>query len=223
MTSTDSTGTLRQRVEFTAAGVELYGRLAVPETAGGIVVFAQSGGSGRDCMRNGCVEALMNDAGFATLLFDLLTPAEQADRANMFAIEVLAARLIDVTRWVGSRPDTAALPIGYLGAGTGAAAALVAADDPRLHVAAVVSRGGRPDLAAAQLPTVTAAALFIVAERDAMVLRFNHAAREAMSAECSIEVIRHATHLFEEPGALEQVAVLARDWFIRHLVAHSAR
>lgn len=223
MTSIDTTAvTLRQRVRFTAAGVDLHGDLAIPETPRAMIVFVHGSGSSGESLRNRCVETMMNDAGLATFVFDLLTPAEQADRANMFAIDAMAARLIEATRWLGSRPDTAALPIGYFGAGTGAGAALVAAADPRTSVAAVVSRGGRPDLAAAHLARVTAATLLIVGGRDEMVLRFNHCAREAMSADCRLSVVPDATHLFEEPGALEQVAALARDWFIRHLVSHSA-
>ncbi|MCF6391198.1 hypothetical protein L2K20_29955 [Mycobacterium sp. MBM] len=218
MTSIDTTAvTLRQRVRFTAAGVDLHGDLAIPETPRAMIVFVHGSGSGAESLRNRCVETMMNDAGLATFVFDLLTPAEQADRSNMFAIDAMAARLSDVTRWLGSRPDTAALPIGYFGAGTGAAAALVAAADPRTSVAAVVSRGGRPDLAGARLAEVTAATLLIVGERDAMTLRFNHRARAAIAAECRLEVIAGATHLFEEAVALEQLADFACDWLTRHL------
>ena len=159
----------------------------------------------------------MNEAGLATLLFDLLTPAEERNRANVFDIELLASRLVDVTGWLAGQADTAALPVGYFGASTGAGAALVAATDPRVKVAAVVSRGGRPDLAGEALTKVAAPTLLIVGGRDDVVLELNRRAQATMPGECEITVVPGATHLFEEPGTLEQVAMLAGEWFLDHL------
>lgn len=209
-------------VRLTSGAVELEGHLTVPEHPRGAVVFAHGSGSSRHSLRNRYVAKVLNDAGFATLLFDLLTQSEEADRANVFDIDLLAGRLVDVTVWLTSRPDIMALPIGYFGASTGAGAALSAAADKRVTVSAVVSRGGRPDLAGAHLCDVTAPTLLIVGERDEMVLELNRRAEAAMSAECTIAVVPGATHLFEEDGTLEQAAELARDWFVRHLVRHAA-
>jgi putative phosphoribosyl transferase len=147
----------------------------------------------------------------------LLTPAEERNRANVFDIELLAGRLVDVSRSLASQPDTASLPIGYFGASTGAGAALVAATDPRVQVGAVVSRGGRPDLAGRSLANVVAPTLLIVGGRDEVVLELNRRAQAAIPRECELTVVPGATHLFEEPGALEQVAKLACDWFVDHL------
>ncbi len=160
---------------------------------------------------------VLNAAGLATLLFDLLTPDEELNRANVFDIELLAGRLVDVTGWLASQPDTAALPVGYFGASTGAGAALTAAANPRATVAAVVSRGGRPDLAGQALTKVRTPTLLIVGGYDEIVLDLNRRAASVMPGTCEIVVVPRATHLFEEPGTLEQVAVLARDWFIDHL------
>ncbi len=160
---------------------------------------------------------VLNRAGLATLLFDLLTLDEERNRANVFDIELLARRLVDVTGWLASQPDIAALPVGYFGASTGAGAALVAAAHPRVNVAAVVSRGGRPDLAGSALTKVRVPTLLIVGGRDDVVLELNRRAQAMMLRECELTVVPGATHLFEEPGTLVQVAVLARDWFIDHL------
>ena len=159
----------------------------------------------------------MNRAGLATLLFDLLTPPEERNRVNVFNIELLAGRLVDVTRWLASQPDTASLPVGYFGASTGAGAALVAATDPRVNVGAVVSRGGRPDLAGRSLANVDAPTLLIVGGRDEVVLELNRRAQAAIPGKCELTIVPGATHLFEEPGTLEQVAKLACDWFVDHL------
>ena len=159
----------------------------------------------------------MNQAGLATLLFDLLTPAEERNRANVFDIEGLAGRLIDVTGWLASDPDTASLPVGYFGASTGVGAALVAATDPSVKVEAVVSRGGRPDLAGRYLAAVAAPTLLIVGGRDEVVLELNRRAQAVIPGQCDVAVVPGATHLFEEPGTLEQVAKLACDWFTDHL------
>ncbi|OAN39954.1 phosphoribosyltransferase family protein [Mycolicibacterium iranicum] len=209
-------------VQITSGLVELEGYLTIPSHARGAVIFAHGSGSSRHSLRNRYVAKVLNEAGFATLLFDLLTPAEEANRANVFDIEMLARRLIDATSWLAGRSDIAGLPLGYFGASTGAGAALRAAAASRVDVKAVVSRGGRPDLAGAKLADVTAATLLIVGDRDEIVLELNSRARDAMSAECAIAVVPGATHLFEEPGALEQVARLARDWFLGKLALHTA-
>ena len=200
-----------------AAGVAVGGRLTVPQQPRGIVVFAHGSGSSRHSPRNRYVAEVLQAARLATLLFDLLTEAEERDRSNVFDIGLLAARLVDVTTWLRSARDVAGLQVGYFGASTGAGAALRAAADPRADVFAVVSRGGRPDLAGDFLAEVTAPTLLIVGSRDDVVLDLNRQAAAAMSAECEVAVVDGATHLFEEPGTLEQVAVLAREWFRDHL------
>ncbi len=209
-------------VRLTTTTADLDVLLTIPEHACGAIIFAHGSGSSRLSVRNQYVAKVLNDAGFATLLFDLLTPAEEADRANVFDIGLLAHRLVDVTGWLTSQPGTAGLPIGFFGASTGAGAALAAAADERIDIAAVVSRGGRPDLAGPRLADVTAPTLLIVGGRDEIVLELNRRAQAAMIAECRIAVIDGATHLFEEPGTLERAASLARDWFIRHLVGVAA-
>jgi predicted phosphoribosyltransferase/predicted alpha/beta-hydrolase family hydrolase len=197
--------------------VDLVGHLVVPEEARGIVVFAHGSGSSRLSPRNEFVAHFLNEAGFATLLFDLLTLREERDRANVFAVEGLAVRLAAATTWVQSRAETASLPIGYFGASTGAAAALIAAADPRSPVGAIVSRGGRPDLAAGRLAGVRAPVLLIVGGNDETVLRWNRDAARELTNTGALEVVPGATHLFEEPGALETVAELARRWFSKYL------
>ena len=206
-----------EEVEVAAGAVMVAGHLTIPEHPTGVVVFAQGSASSRHSPRNRYVAEVLNRAGLATLLFDLLTPAEERDRANVFDIELLAGRLVDVTGWLAGQPDTASLPVGFFGASTGAGAALVAATDPRVRVAAVVSRGGRPDLAGESLTKVHAPTLLIVGGYDEIVLDLNRRAGAVMPGTCEIVVIPRATHLFEEPGTLAQVAVLARDWFIDHL------
>jgi putative phosphoribosyl transferase len=201
-------------VEVSAAGVRLAGDLVVPEAARGVVLFAHGSGSSRHSPRNRSVASALNRAGLGTLLFDLLTEAEAADRANVFDIEILARRLVGATQWLRTR---AYVPIGYFGASTGAAAALWAASTTGEEVGAVVSRGGRPDLAGSRLPGVRAPTLLIVGGRDTTVLDLNRQARTALRCENRLEVVPGATHLFEEPGALEEVAELARDWFTAHL------
>ncbi|WP_455356174.1 alpha/beta family hydrolase [Streptomyces sp. SYSU K217416] len=201
-------------VEVAAGGLRLAGDLTVPEGAAAVVMFAHGSGSSRHSPRNRLVAAALNRAGLGTLLFDLLTTAEEADRANVFDIETLAGRLADATAWLRRRQ---ALPVGYFGASTGAAAALWAAADPGADIAAVVSRGGRPDLAGPRLTGVRAPTLLIVGGRDAMVLDLNRVAQRQLRCENRLEVVPGATHLFEEPGALDEVADLARDWFAAHL------
>ncbi|MGD1237560.1 phosphoribosyltransferase family protein [Mycobacterium seoulense] len=205
-----------------AGSVSVAGHLTIPENPKGVVVFAHGSGSSRHSPRNRFVAEVLNNAGFATVLFDLLTPEEERNRANVFDIALLAGRLVDVTGWLAGQPDTAALPVGYFGASTGAGAALAAAAHPGVKVAAVVSRGGRPDLAGDALRYVHAPTLLIVGGRDEMVLALNRQAQAAIPVECEVAVVPGATHLFEETGTLAQVAVLAREWFIDHL-AHLER
>lgn len=203
-------------VEVDAGGLVLAGDLALPEGAGAAVVFAHGSGSSRHSPRNRSVAADLNRAGLATLLLDLLTPGEEADRANVFDIETLAGRLADATAWLRRREP---LPTGWFGASTGAAAALWAAAEPGAGIGAVVSRGGRPDLAGApRLAAVRAPTLLIVGGRDSTVLDLNRRAQRELRCENRLEVVPGATHLFEEPGTLDEVAGLARDWFTRHLV-----
>jgi putative phosphoribosyl transferase len=201
------------------AGVILTGDLTVPASPRGVVAFAHGSGSSRLSPRNRSVAAALNRAGIGTLLFDLLTATEEVDRTNVFDIPLLAKRLLAATRWLGEQPDTAALPLGYFGASTGAAAALIAAADAGEKISAVVSRGGRPDLAIPRLHEVTAPTLLIVGEEDRQVLDLNRAAQEHLRCPNRLAVVPRATHLFEEPGALEEVARLAIGWFHRHLVA----
>jgi len=193
------------------------GRLTMPDQATGFVLFAHGSGSSRRSPRNRYVAAVLNQAGLGTLLFDLLTPDEETDRANVFDIGLLARRLIDVTGWLRSHPASAGLPVGYFGASTGAAAALWAAAEPGTGIAAVVSRGGRPDLAGRRLSSVRAPTLLIVGGRDDVVLGLNRQAQAELRCENQLAVVPGATHLFEEPGTLAAAAGLARDWFLRHL------
>ncbi len=206
-----------EEIRVSAGPVSVAGHLTIPEHPVGIVVFAHGSGSSRHSPRNRYVAEVLHGAGLATLLFDLLTPDEELNRTNVFDIELLARRLVDVTGWLASQPDTAKLPLGYFGASTGAGAALTAAADPQVNVAAVVSRGGRPDLAGSALTKVRAPTLLIVGGRDDVVLELNRRAQAMVPGECELTVVPGATHLFEEPGTLEQVAGLARDWFIDHL------
>lgn len=204
-------------VAVRAGSATVMGRLTIPREPRGVVVFAHGSGSSRHSPRNRYVAEVLQNSGVATLLFDLLTDAEERDRANVFDIDLLATRLADVTRWLRSARDAAGLPVGYFGASTGAAAALRAAADPELDVFAVVSRGGRPDLAGEALARVTAPTLLIVGSRDDVVLDLNRTAAAQIPGECEVVVVDGATHLFEEPGTLEQVAALARRWFSDHL------
>uniref|UniRef100_A0AAU2JZD2 Phosphoribosyltransferase family protein n=1 Tax=Streptomyces sp. NBC_00049 TaxID=2903617 RepID=A0AAU2JZD2_9ACTN len=201
-------------VEVDGGALRLAGDLILPAGAGAVVMFAHGSGSGRLSPRNRSVAAALNGAGLGTLLFDLLTPAEAVDRANVFAVEPMAGRLSDATLWLRDRTSAA---IGYFGASTGAAAALRAAAEPDAEIGAVVSRGGRPDLAGPWLDDVRAPTLLIVGGRDTTVLDLNREAQARLRCENHLEVVPGATHLFEEPGALDEVAGLARDWFTRHL------
>jgi putative phosphoribosyl transferase len=204
-------------IEILAGGVSLGGRLTVPAGAPGIVVFAHGSGSSRFSSRNRFVAGVLNQAGIGTLLFDLLTVDEEADRANVFDIELLAGRLVDVTRWLATQPEGGSARFGYFGASTGAAAALWASADVGVDIDAIVSRGGRPDLAGPRLSGVTAPTLLIVGSRDDVVLSLNRDAQTLLRCENHLAVVADATHLFEEPGTLREAADLARDWFLAHL------
>lgn len=214
--SADTTETTGVRVPV--ADQTLQGDLTIPPGAFGIVLFAHGSGSSRHSPRNQFVARSLNSQHVATLLFDLLSPHEERVRANVFDIGLLAERLLTATSW--ARSELAGLPIGYFGASTGAAAALAAASAPESDIAAVVSRGGRPDLAgASRLAAVRAPTLLIVGGADDVVLDLNREAARHLVCEHRLEVVPGATHLFEEPGTLETVAALAGDWFHRHFVA----
>jgi putative phosphoribosyl transferase len=200
---------------------QLTGDLAIPTAAGGIVLFAHGSGSSRLSPRNHFVAEELNKRGLATLLIDLLTPDEEAldeyTRELRFDIGLLADRLAACAEWLAGEDQTANLSLGLFGASTGAAAALICAARQPDRVKAVVSRGGRPDLAGDALPSVRAPALLIVGGRDEVVLDLNRRAQARMTAETRLEIVPGATHLFEEPGALERVAELAGDWLVRRL------
>jgi putative phosphoribosyl transferase len=203
-------------VRIPAGSVTLRGTLAAPDDPLGVVVFAHGSGSSRRSPRNTAVARSLQAGGLATLLFDLLTDREAKDRSNAFDIRLLATRLELATRWLERQPECAALRIGYFGASTGATAALAAAArDPT--IAAVVSRGGRPDLAGDALPQVTAPTLLIVGERDTTVVELNRRARRRLAGPTELAIVPGATHLFTEPGALERVATLALRWFAARL------
>ncbi|HEY2130712.1 MAG TPA: phosphoribosyltransferase [Streptosporangiaceae bacterium] len=212
-------GGTEREVQVPAASVTLPGRLTVPPDARGMVLFAHGSGSGRSSPRNLFVAAGLHVAGLGTLLFDLLTPEEGADRSNVFDIGLLAARLAAATGWLRTQPGMARIGVGYFGASTGAAAALRAAAEPGSDIAAIVSRGGRPDLAGPQLGSVRAPTLLIVGGLDERVLALNAQAQALLRTENQLAVVPGATHLFPEPGTLERVAALARDWFAGHLHA----
>ncbi len=199
--------------------LDLEGTLGLPGARPkGIVIFAHGSGSSRFSPRNNYVAKALRQAGLATLLFDLLTESEAADRANVFDIALLAERLAAATEWARKFELTRTLPIEYFGASTGAAAALVASAQRDSNIAAIVSRGGRPDLAGAALVDVRAPTLLIVGGADVDVLALNRSALGRLGCEAKLEVVPGATHLFEEPGTLESVVKLAREWFLGHLV-----
>ncbi|WP_030981601.1 phosphoribosyltransferase family protein [Streptomyces sp. NRRL WC-3744] len=210
-------GSTDREVTVPAGGTRLGGRLTVPEDATGVVAFAHGSGSSRHSPRNRFVAEGLHRAGLGTLLFDLLTDAEEADRGNVFDIALLAGRLLDATGWLREEPGTESLAVGFFGASTGAAAALWAAAHPDARPAAVVSRGGRPDLAGPRLAAVTAPTLLVVGGADHQVLALNREAQAQLRCENRLEVVPGATHLFEEPGTLERVTELARDWFTDHM------
>jgi dienelactone hydrolase len=215
-----------QDVRIPTGNVKLEGDLKIPKGATGLVLFAHGSGSSRHSPRNQYVAGVLQEAGIGTLLFDLLTREEEQEDMYTghlrFNIDFLAERLIDATSWVGSQKETKDLRVGYFGSSTGAAAALVAAAELGEKVAVVVSRGGRPDLAEASLPQVKAASLLIVGARDEPVVVMNWDAYEQLRCDKKVEIVGGATHLFEEPGALEQVAHLAAEWF-KHYFALKAK
>jgi putative phosphoribosyl transferase len=212
--------------QIPAGRAVLSGNLTIPENAMALVLFAHGSGSSRLSPRNQFVARTLNRAGLGTLLFDLLTPEEEArdsyTREHRFNIGLLAERLVHATKWTRQQEEARDLRIGYFGSSTGGAAALVAAAELPQDVGAVVSRGGRPDLAGDALPKVQGPTLLIVGGNDDIVIELNEMARVQMRCEVKLEIIPGATHLFEEPGALEHVAKLASDWFVDHIGAGSA-
>lgn len=210
-------------IEIEIPGASLRGNLAIPGEAIGIVIFAHGSGSSRHSPRNRYVAQVLQEAGLATLLMDLLTAKEeridQATRAFRFDIDLLSQRLIAAVDWLSRRHETSGLPVGLFGASTGAAAALCAAAERPSRVAAVVSRGGRPDLAGAALARVQAPTLLIVGAADTQVIPLNTSAQRQMHAPVQVVLVPGATHVFAEPGTLAVAAQLARDWFLVHLPA----
>lgn len=205
-----------RRREVVLAKYGLAGFVAIPSGARGAVIFAHGSGSSRFSPRNQMVGAHLNEAGIATLLFDLLTDIESADRRNVFNVSLLAARLREATAWARAQADIPK-PLGYFGASTGGAAAILAAAAEGERISAIVSRGGRPDLAPLEaLQSITAPTLLIVGERDVEVLALNRFALAEMKCEAELSIVPNATHLFEEEGALERVAELAKDWFLKY-------
>ena len=209
---------LRERsIQIPPSGIS--GDLIVPDNPTGVILFAHGSGSSRFSSRNRIVASVLQRAGLATLLLDLLTADEEAidnrTRKLRFDIDLLAQRLVEATKWLGNDPETAELRVGYFGASTGGGAALVAAADLPETIAAVVSRGGRPDLAGSALSRVAAPTLLIVGELDYPVIEMNRAALQQLRCEKALQIVPEATHLFEEPGTLDQVARLASDWFQR--------
>ncbi len=207
-----------QQVTIPAGGVTLEGNLVIPAAARTAVIFAHGSGSSRHSPRNKFVAGVLQEAGIGTLLFDLLTREEDRVYENRFNIELLTERLRASTFWLRQRPQAAGFSLGYFGASTGTASALRAAADPGLQIGAVVSRGGRPDLAFEALPRIQAPVLLIVGGNDPVVIDLNRRAYGMIAAEKHLEIIPGATHLFEERGALEEVARLAADWFKRQLL-----
>ena len=206
-----------QTIRIQSATAQIEGMLAVPENAAGVVLFAHGSGSGRFSPRNQFVAKTLRDGGLGTLLVDLLAAEESEDRQNVFNTALLAERLVSATEWLRKSPETAKLSIGYFGASTGAAAALRAAVNTGQFVRAIVSRGGRPDLAIRYLPGITVPTLLIVGGDDYSVIPLNRTALDALAGPKEMVIIPGATHLFEESGALEQVAECARDWFLKYL------
>ncbi|TAJ23303.1 MAG: alpha/beta hydrolase [Nitrospirae bacterium] len=206
-----------QPVVLAADGVTLLGDLGLPEQPAGVVLFAHGSGSGRLSPRNRFVARTLLEGGLATLLLDLLEEREAEDRRKVFDIDLLADRLLAAAEWLSRNPATQGLRLGYFGASTGAGAALQAAARSPASVAAVVSRGGRPDLAAPYLPQVTAPTLLIVGGEDVPVIQMNEEALALLTCPKKLVIVPGATHLFEEPGTLEQVADLAKRWFLKYL------
>ena len=208
---------LQEDVSISIAGIELTGSLSLPQNTRGMVVFAHGSGSSRHSPRNQFVARALQETGLGTLLFDLLTEEEEKDNAKKFEISLLTDRLVGVTQWLQNNPQTANLNIGYFGASTGAAAALEAAAVLGVSINAVVSRGGRPDLAAHALPLIKAPTLLLVGGFDYEIITLNEQAFSLLTCEKELKIVEDATHLFDEPGKLEEVAVHADNWFHEHL------
>lgn len=208
---------VNKEVEIPAGSVILMGNLIIPPQAEAIIVFAHGSGSSRHSSRNKFVAEKLNDSGFATLLFDLLTVGEDHDLSKRFDISLMTRRLVEVTSWLARNEQTRGLDIGFFGASTGAATILEAAAELGEEIKAIVSRGGRPDLAAHKLPMVTSPTLFIVGSLDYEVIQLNELAFNILKSEKEIIIVKDATHLFEEPGKLDEVAVIARSWFHKYL------
>jgi putative phosphoribosyl transferase len=221
--SPQSSGRHGGATEVSIPPTELPGTLRIPEGANAIVVFAHGSGSSRLSPRNVAVANALNARRMATLLFDLLTPDEEPDRANVFNIRLLAERLLDAVRWLNREPHVGALPLGLFGASTGAAAAIVVAAKLGDRVGAVVSRGGRPDLACDVLDQVRTPTLLIVGGDDTVVIELNERAFERLAGPKTLEIVPGASHLFPEPGALEAVIGLAAQWFEDHLATNAPK
>jgi dienelactone hydrolase len=216
-----------QEMQIQMGPAVFSGNLNIPRDAVALVLFAHGSGSSRDSPRNQFVARTLNDAGLGTLLFDLLSQDEEATDTrtgeHRFNIGLLAQRLVHATKWAKQQEETRDLRIGYFGSSTGGAAALVAATELPQDIGAVVSRGGRPDLAGDALPKVEAPTLLIVGGNDDIVIELNEMARDQMKCEVKLEIVPGASHLFEEPGALEKVAKLASDWFVSHIAGIGQR
>ncbi len=206
-----------REIEISVKEVTLKGILSIPDETGSLVIFAHGAGSSRFSPRNNYVAQILNEAGLSTLLFDLLTEKEDFVYENRFDIPLITKRLIAVTNWVMKNEETQELNIGYFGSSTGSASALIAAERLSEQIKAVVSRGGRPDLAKDYLSKVKSPTLLLVGGNDDIVVDLNEEAFDLLNCEKKLEIIPDATHLFEEPGALEKVAELAKDWFLNHL------
>ena len=216
-------GRSRQVSDVRIGARALNGRLAIPERASGLVIFAHGSGSSRFSPRHIYVAERLEAAGLGTLLFDLLTEPEARDRRNVFDVRLLSQRVLDAIEWASKDANAAGLSIGLFGASTGAAAALMAAANAPQQVSAVVSRGGRPDLAGSALPSVRAPTLLIVGGSDYNVIELNEAALAALRCEKHLEIIPGATHLFEEPGALDAVVARAISWFRQYLMGRTLK
>ncbi|MEK7347635.1 MAG: dienelactone hydrolase family protein [Candidatus Eisenbacteria bacterium] len=208
---------MERNVKVRWDGVTLPGTLGIPPGAPALVLFAHGSGSSRLSPRNSAVARALRQGGIGTLLIDLLTEEEDTEYETRFDIDLLTNRLTEIVRWLGTNPESRDLPVGLFGASTGAAAALRVAARLGERIAAVVSRGGRPDLAMDVLPGVVSPTLLIVGGEDHEVIRLNEAAYDALGCEKKLKIVAGATHLFEEPGALEEVAALALDWFRSHV------
>ncbi|HET9485847.1 MAG TPA: dienelactone hydrolase family protein, partial [Chryseosolibacter sp.] len=213
---------MNQSLRIKAGNVTLDGELALPGNAKGLVIFSHGSGSSRFSPRNNFVAQHFRDRGFGTFLFDLLTREEDEHYDNRFNIDLLSGRLVEVTNLVCKLPSVQDLPTGFFGASTGAASAIVAASELKDHIKAIVSRGGRPDLAMGSLALIKSPILLIVGSLDDQVLLLNRQALENVQATKSLKIVDGATHLFEEPGKLEEVALLSGDWFEKYLVSQSA-